>query len=136
MIQNRPYSNAPIFVPTHDEATEMHWSWQNYFESLTQQLNQTLTPTGNIMPAVDQSTADLVEDQAAQKIIFNTDSSAFEANIDGAWETIVTSLSLTTVEVNSFEGTDANRVQLLYNKETEEFYLVVGQNKHKIQIVP
>lgn len=134
MIGTRPYATPPIYVPMHGAQTDnLHASWLNYFESLTQQLNQTLTPTGTLAPAVTQTEANGAAAQSQQKIIYNSTINTFQGNINGTWETFTTIPLLTPDEINEFAELHPNKVQLLYDKVNDELYVAKGAIKFKLQ---
>jgi len=121
---------STIYEP---DTTNFHSSWSNYFESLTQQLNQTLTPTGNVMPAIDQEEATSVATLSTQKIIYNSTNSSYQGNINGAWETFTTVTLLNASELSKFAGTHAHRVQLVYETDNDEIYIIKGSTKFRLQ---
>lgn len=134
MISNRPYATPPIYVPMHSaQKDNLHSSWLNYFDSLTQQLNQTLTSTGNVMPSVSTDEATTVESLSTQKIIYNSDLDAFQGNINGAWETFTTIPVLSNSEIGTFAGIHPDRVQFLYDSDNDELYVVKGTVKFQLQ---
>ncbi len=136
MINNRPYAHPPIYVPMHSaQKDNLHSSWLNYFESLNQQLNQTLTPTGNVMPNLSTADSVTVAATSEQKMIYNSNLSVFQGNINGAWETFTTVLVLSAAEVATFAGTHPDRVQLIYDEDNDEIYVVKGTTKFQLEKV-
>jgi len=135
MINNKPYATPPISIPIQTKSAEMSVEWTNYFNSLKQQLNQSLTPYGNLMPALSTTNATASAANSTQKVIYNSDLNVFQGNINGEWKTFTTITLLNENEVNLFSGMTNNVVQLIYDTENDEIYVVKGSTKFRLQKV-
>lgn len=134
MIRNRPYATPPIYVPLHSQQKDdLHSSWMNYFESINQQLNQSLTKHGNVMPAITDAEAAQVASISNQKVIYNDTLNAYQGNINGIWETFTTLMILSESDISDFQGTHSDRVQLIYDKTNDEVYVIKGNIKFKLK---
>lgn len=135
MISNQVYQRAPIYVPLQSQQDQaaLSSSWLNYFNSLTFQLNQSLTPYGNVMPALSSADSTTVAASSAQKVIYNSTTQAFQGNINGNWETFMTVTLMSEPEVGTFAGTHDNRLQFVYDIDNDELYVVKGSTKFRLQ---
>lgn len=133
MINNQIYATPPVQIPIKSQVTgNMHDSWLNYFESVTRQLNNTLTPQGNVMPSLTQEEATNVATNSTQKVIYNGTTSSYQGNINGAWETFTTVSSVSNSQLSSFVGTHPDRVQFVFDTDNNDLYVVKGNDKFKL----
>jgi len=137
MINNKPYSTPPIYIALQETDEEVNFNpeWINYFNSLTQQLNSSLTPYGNVMPALSTTNAAATASSSTQKVIYNSDLNVFQGNISGEWKTFTTITLLNNNQLNSFAGSHQDNVQLVYDTDNDEIYIVRGNIKFRLQKV-